>query len=73
MFSCTDHSGYSSRFLYSECLDHLEDIHHSLCLTPLNGGGYGTEHPRPAHCVTAHNNTHMHSNTRKREREADLQ
>ena len=50
----TYHSAYSSRFLYTESLDHLEHIHHSLCLTPLNGGGYGTEHPRPAHCITGH-------------------
>ena len=41
----TYHGAYSSRFLYAESLDHLEHIHHSLCLTPLNGGGYGTEHP----------------------------
>ena len=55
MCKVTYHSAYSSRFLYTESLDHLEHIHHSLCLTPLNGGGYGTEHPRPAHCITAHN------------------
>ena len=51
----THHSTYSSWFLYPESLHHLEHIHHSLCLTPLNGGGYGTEHARPTHSVTAGN------------------
>ena len=53
----TYHSPDSSRFLYSESLDHLEHIHHSLCLTPLNGGGYGTEHTWPAHCITVERQT----------------
>ncbi len=46
------HGGHSSRFLHPEGLDYLEDIHHSLCLTLLNGGCYGTEHPRTTHHVT---------------------
>ena len=47
------HSVHSSRFLYPEGLHHLEDIHHSLSLAPLNGSDYGTEHATAAHCVTA--------------------
>ena len=38
--------------MYPESLDHLEHIHHSLCLTAVNGGSYGTEHPTATHCVT---------------------
>ena len=56
----THHSAHSSRFLHPESLYHLEHIHHSLCLTPLNGGGYGTEHATAAHHVTA-GNTLTHS------------
>ena len=48
----TDHTEHSSWFVYSESLDHLEHIHHSLCLTAVNGGSYGTEHPTATHCVT---------------------
>ena len=47
------HSAHSSWFLYPEGLHHLEDIHHSLSLAPLNGSGYGREHATAAHCVTA--------------------
>ena len=57
MAGWTHHSTYSSWFLYPESLHHLEHIHHSLCLTLLNGGGYGTEHARPTNSVTA-GNTH---------------
>ena len=49
---CTYHSADSSRFLDPEGLHHLKHIHHSLSLAALNGGGYGTEHARAAHCVT---------------------
>ena len=51
----THHSLHCSWFLYSECLHHLKHVHHSLYLTPLNGGGYGTEHARAAHCITTEN------------------
>ena len=60
MFSCTDHSGYSSRFLYSECLDHLEDIHHSLCLTPLNVVAMAQNIPDLL-TVSLHTTTHTHA------------
>ena len=53
------HTLHSSRFLGSEGLHHLEHIHHSLCLTPLNGGGYGTEHPTTTHRVTVGEIGHM--------------
>ena len=33
-------------------LHHLEHIHHTLSLTAINGGSYGTEHARPADSVT---------------------
>ena len=56
------HSAHSSRFLCPEGLHHLEDIHHSLSLAPLNGSGYGTEHATAAHCVTA-GETHPHWHT----------
>ncbi len=46
------HCCYGSWFLYPEGLDDLEDVHHSLCLAALNGGGDGTKHPRTAHRVT---------------------
>ena len=49
----THHIEDGSRFLYPESLHHLEDVHHSLCLAALNGGCYGTEHPRATYCVTA--------------------
>ena len=49
------HSAHGSRFLHPEGLHHLEDVHYSLRLAPLNGGGYGTEHARAAHRVTAGN------------------
>ena len=55
------HSAYSPWLLYPESLDHLEHIHHSLCLTPLNGGGYGTEHTRPAHCITGEREGDRHT------------
>ena len=55
---------HGSRFLYAEDLHHLEDVHYSLCLAPLNGGGYGTEHARAAHRVTAGNTHTVHSHTR---------
>ena len=58
----THHSAYSSRFLSPEVLHHLEHIHHSLCLAPLNGGRYGTEHATAAHHVTA-GKTFPHSHT----------
>ena len=58
----THHSAHGSRFLHPEGLHHLEHIHHSLCLAPLNGGGYGTEHARAAHRVTA-GRTPPHSHT----------
>ena len=45
---------YSSWFLYSESLDHLEHIHYTLCLTPLNSSSYSTEHTRPTHCITVY-------------------
>ena len=38
--------------MYPESLDHLEHIHHSLCLAAVNGGSYGTEHPTTTHCIT---------------------
>ena len=46
------HIEHSSWFVCPESLDHLEHIHHSLCLTAVNGGSYGTEHPTATHCVT---------------------
>ena len=46
---------HGSRFLHPEGDHHLEDVHYSLRLAPLNGGGYGTEHARAAHRVTAGN------------------
>ena len=49
---CIEHSSW---FVYPESLDHLEHIHHSLCLTAINGGSYGTEHPTATHCVTKSN------------------
>ena len=59
----THHIAHSSRLLSPEGLHHLEHIHHSLCLAPLNGGGYGTEHATATHHVTAgqtlpHSHTH---------------
>ena len=48
----THHIEDGSRFLYPESFHHLENVHHSLCLAALNGGCYGTEHPRATHCVT---------------------
>ena len=56
----THHSAHSSRFLHPESHHHLEHIHHSLCLTRLNGSGYGTEHTTATHHVTA-GNTPPHS------------
>ena len=56
------HSVHSSRFLSPEGLHHLENIYHSLCLAPLNGGGYGTEHATATHHVTA-GKTSPHSHT----------
>ena len=50
--SKTHHSAHSSRFLHPQCLHHLEHIHHSLRLAPLNSGGNGTEHTAAADCVT---------------------
>ena len=47
------YSEHSAWFLHPESLDNLEDIHHSLNLAALNGSGYGTEHPRTTHCITA--------------------
>ena len=58
----THHSAHSSRFLHPEGLHHLEHIHHSFCLAPLNGGGYGTEHTTAAHHVTT-GKTPPHSHT----------
>ena len=58
----THHSAHSSRFLSPEGLLHLEHIHHTLCLAPLNGGGYGTEHATAAHHITA-GQTYPHSHT----------
>ena len=52
----TYHIEDGSRFLYPESLHHLKDVHHSLCLAALNGGCYGTEHPRVTHCVTTTGN-----------------
>ena len=52
----TYHSGDSPWFLYSQSLDDLEHIHHSLCLASLNGGGNGTEHSTASHCITAVDN-----------------
>ncbi len=46
------HSEHSSWFLQPEDLNDLEDVHHTLRLTLLNGGRYGTEHPRTTHRVT---------------------
>ena len=59
----THHSAHGSRFLHPEGLHHLEDVHYSLRLAPLNGGGYGTEHARAAHRVTAGNTHTVHSHT----------
>ena len=56
-------SAHSSRFLHPEGLHHLEDVHYSLRLAPLNGGGYGTEHARAAHRVTAGNTHSAQSHT----------
>ena len=39
---------HSSRFLNAESFDHLEHIHHSLCLTHLNS----IQHTNTTHCVT---------------------
>ena len=58
----THHIAHSSRLLSPEGLHHLEHIHHSLCLAPLNGGGYGTEHATATHHVTA-GQTLPHSHT----------
>ena len=55
---------HGSRFLHPEGLHHLEDVHYSLHIAPLNGGGYGTEHARAAHRVTAGNTHTVHSHTR---------
>ena len=55
---------HGSRFLHPEGLHHLEDVHYSLHLAPLNGGGYGTEHARAAHRVTAGNTHTVHCHTR---------
>ena len=46
------HSEYSSRFLNAKSFDRLEHIHHSLCLTHLNGIHHRTEHTNTTHCVT---------------------
>ena len=56
-------SVHGSRFLHPEGLHHLEDVHYSLRLAPLNGGGYGTEHARAAHRVTAGNTHSAQSHT----------
>ena len=60
----THHSAHGSRFLHPEGLHHLEDVHYSLRLAPLNGGGYGTEHARAAHRVTVGNTHTVNSHTR---------
>ena len=49
---CTHHIEDGSRFLHPESLHHLEDVYYSLGLAALNGGCYGTEHPRTTHRVT---------------------
>ena len=61
MSKLAHHSAHGSRFLHPEGLHHLEDVHYSLRLAPLNGGGYGTEHARAAHRVTAGNTVHSHT------------
>ena len=54
---------HGSRFLHPEGLHHLEGVHYSLHLAPLNGGGYGTEHARAAHRITAGNTHSAQSHT----------
>ncbi len=49
------HSEYGSWFADPESLDHLEHIHHSLCLATLNGSGQGTEYATTTHCITVEN------------------
>ena len=40
----TYHSENKPRLLSTLSLHHLEDIHHTLTLTAINGGSYGTKH-----------------------------
>ena len=53
----THHSWYSTRLEGAQCLDHLEHVHYSLCLTAINHSGHGTEHATTSHCVTIGENT----------------
>ena len=48
----TYHSWYCTRLGGAQCLDHLEHVHYSLCLTAINHSGHGTEHTTTSHCVT---------------------
>ena len=48
----THHCWHSTRLGGAQCLDHLEHIHYSLCLTAINHSGQGTEHATTSHCVT---------------------
>ena len=40
----THHCEDKTWFLDMLCFHHLKHIHHTLSLTAVNGGSYGTEH-----------------------------
>ena len=48
----THHCENKTWLLDTLSLHHLEHIHHTLSLTAINGGSYGTEHARPTDSVT---------------------
>ena len=55
-YYCTHHCWYSTRLGGPQCLDHLEHVHYSLCLTAINHSGQGTEHTTTSHRVTVEKN-----------------
>ena len=57
--SYTHHCEDKTWFLDTLGLHHLEHIHHTLSLAAINGGSYGTEHPRPADTVTRNTRERM--------------
>ncbi len=47
--------GYCPWLVNPESLDHLEHIHHSLCLATVNGSSYRAVHTRAGRSVTGNN------------------
>lgn len=44
---------YGSGTLVTQCLDHLEEVHHSFSLTEIKSNRHRTEDGRPSHYVAA--------------------